>query len=107
MKKKRERYGWPEQVPGDSGLLTIKAKQVLKEADVVVYDHLVGKDILAMIRPDQKGIDVGKISGHHPIPQQEINRILAEEAGQGKRLVPLKGGRSLFVWKRRGRNSAN
>ena len=78
--------------PGDSGLLTIKAKQVLKEADVVVYDHLVGKDILAMIRPDQKGIDVGKISGHHPIPQQEINRILAEEAGQGKKVVRLKGG---------------
>lgn len=78
--------------PGDSGLLTIKAKQVLEQADVVVYDHLVGKDILAMIRSDQKAIDVGKLSGHHPIPQKEINQILIEEARKKKRVVRLKGG---------------
>ena len=55
--------------PGDAGLLTCKAKKVLESADVVVYDHLVGRDILARIRPDQKAVNVGKISGHHPIPQ--------------------------------------
>lgn len=92
MEEKKGKVWLTGAGPGDSGLLTVKAKRVLEEADVVVYDHLVGKDILAMIRPDQKAVDVGKISGHHPIPQQEINRILAEEAGQGKRVVRLKGG---------------
>ena len=78
--------------PGDAGLLTRKAEQVLESADVVVYDHLVGRDILARIRPDQKAVNVGKISGHHPIPQEEINQILVEEARQGKQVVRLKGG---------------
>ena len=72
--------------PGDAGLLTRKAEQVLESADVVVYDHLVGRDILARIRPDQKAVNVGKISGHHPIPQEEIGQILVEEARQGNRL---------------------
>ena len=78
--------------PGDAGLLTRKAEQVLESADVVVYDHLVGRDILARIRPDQKAVNVGKISGHHPIPQEEIGQILVEEARQGKQVVRLKGG---------------
>lgn len=78
--------------PGDAGLLTCKAKKVLESADVVVYDHLVGRDILARIRPDQKAVNVGKISGHHPIPQEEICQILVEEARQGKKVVRLKGG---------------
>ena len=78
--------------PGDAGLLTRKAEQVLESADVVVYDHLVGRDILARIRPDQKAVNVGKISGHHPIPQEEIGQILVEEARQGNQVVRLKGG---------------
>lgn len=78
--------------PGDAGLLTRKAEQVLESADVVVYDHLVGRDILARIRPDQKAVNVGKISGYHPIPQEEIGQILVEEARQGKKVVRLKGG---------------
>ena len=55
--------------------------------------NLVGRDILARIRPDQKAVNVGKISGHHLIPQEEINQILVgREARQGKKVVRLKGG---------------
>lgn len=78
--------------PGDAGLLTIKGKAVLQEADVVVYDHLAGREILASIPAGKRMINVGKIAGHHPIPQPEINEILIREAGQGRRVVRLKGG---------------
>lgn len=78
--------------PNDPGLLTIKGKAVLEQAEVVVYDHLVGQGILAMIPRGAKRIDVGKISGNHPVPQKEINQILVEEALNGKRVVRLKGG---------------
>lgn len=78
--------------PSDAGLFTIKGKTVLEQAEVVVYDHLVGQGILAMIPRKAKQIDVGKISGNHPVPQKEINRILALEALSGKRVVRLKGG---------------
>lgn len=78
--------------PHDAGLLTLKGKAVLEQADVVVYDHLVGQSILAMIPRTAKRINVGKISGDHPVPQNEINQILVEEALNGKRVVRLKGG---------------
>ncbi|MGN1266431.1 MAG: uroporphyrinogen-III C-methyltransferase [Dorea sp.] len=78
--------------PGDVGLLTIKAKRILEDADVVVYDHLVGKDILTMIQGEKELINVGKIAGHHPIPQEIINQILMREAFNNKKVVRLKGG---------------
>lgn len=78
--------------PNDAGLLTIKGKTVLEQAEVVVYDHLVGRSILAMIPRAVKLINVGKISGDHPVPQRAINQILVEEALSGKRVVRLKGG---------------
>ena len=78
--------------PYDVGLFTLKGKEVLEQAEVVVYDHLVGQGILAMIRRDAKRINVGKISGDHPVPQNEINEILVKEALDGKRVVRLKGG---------------
>lgn len=78
--------------PNDAGLLTLKGKAVLEQADVVVYDHLVGPGILSMISKSAKLIDVGKISGNHPVPQKEINRILVDEALEGQRVVRLKGG---------------
>lgn len=78
--------------PGDAGLLTIKAKRILEGADVIVYDHLVGKEILTMIHGEKEWINVGKIAGHHPIPQDEINQILVREAVAGKKVVRLKGG---------------
>ena len=78
--------------PSDPGLFTLKGKTVLEQAEVVVFDNLVSGSILAMIPREAKKIDVGKISGNHPVPQKEINQILVEEAMKGKRVVRLKGG---------------
>jgi len=78
--------------PSDSELLTIKAKRLIESADVIVYDSLVGVGIIGMIPPDVEMIDVGKRAGNHTKPQEEINRILCEEALQGKNVVRLKGG---------------
>ena len=78
--------------PGDEGLLTIKAEKVLLKADVLVYDHLVGKNIIVKYGAGKELIHVGKTAGHHPIPQERINRILVTEAEKGKKVVRLKGG---------------
>ncbi len=78
--------------PGDTGLLTVKGKALLAKADVIVYDHLVGNEILSSLDDEKKLIDVGKLAGHHPIPQEQINQILAREAKKGQRVVRLKGG---------------
>lgn len=78
--------------PGDAGLLTVKGKQVLEQADVVVYDRLVGQGILAMIPKEAVCIDVGKRAGNHTMPQEEINQVLLNQAQEGKKVVRLKGG---------------
>lgn len=78
--------------PGDAGLLTRKGAQVLAQAEVVVYDRLVGDGVLSMIPEGAAAIDVGKNAGHHTKKQEEINRILLEEAQKGLRVVRLKGG---------------
>lgn len=78
--------------PGDAGLLTCRAKQLLEKADVIVYDALVGDAILLMMNPNATTIDVGKIAGYHKKNQDEINRILCEEAQKGHCVVRLKGG---------------
>lgn len=78
--------------PGDPGLLTLKGAQVLALADVVVYDRLVSPAVLAAIPAHAERIDVGKESGHHPVPQQRIQEILRDKALEGKRVVRLKGG---------------
>lgn len=78
--------------PGDAGLLTLKGAGVLNAAQVVVYDSLVGDAVLAMIPPQARTINVGKRSGHHTMPQEQINRVLLEEARKGYRVVRLKGG---------------
>ncbi len=78
--------------PGDPGLLTVKGRQAIAEADVVVYDRLVGPEILALMPNRAEQIDVGKRSSHHPVPQWRINEILLEKAREGKRVVRLKGG---------------
>lgn len=78
--------------PGDQGLLTLKGRECILNADVVVYDRLVHPTILAMIPRDCEKIDVGKTSGHHPIPQEQINEILLTKAKEGKNVVRLKGG---------------
>lgn len=78
--------------PGDPGLLTQKGLWALQQAQVVVFDRLVGPDILALIPPQAEKIDVGKESSHHLVPQEQINRILLDKALEGKRVVRLKGG---------------
>ena len=78
--------------PGDPGLFTLKGKKLLERADVVVYDRLVGDEILAMANPEAEMIYVGKVSGRHALPQEEINALLVAKAAEGKRVVRLKGG---------------
>ncbi|WP_409308555.1 siroheme synthase CysG [Pectobacterium sp. B1J-3] len=78
--------------PGDVGLLTLKALQQLQQADVVVYDRLVSSEIVNLIRREAERIFVGKTSGYHTIPQEQINQLLEEKARAGKRVVRLKGG---------------
>ena len=78
--------------PGDPELLTIKAKRLIEEADVIVYDQLPGPAILESLPESAKRIDVGKYAGDHTLSQEEINRLLIDHALQGKMVVRLKGG---------------
>ncbi len=78
--------------PGDPGLFTLKGRAVLAQADVVVYDALVGPGVLAMAPAGAKLIDVGKRAGNHTMPQEEMNRVLMREAQAGNVVVRLKGG---------------
>ncbi len=78
--------------PGDPDLLTLKAQRRLQEADVIVYDRLVGKDVLEYARRDAIRISVGKTPGKRSIRQDEINAILIDHALRGQIVVRLKGG---------------
>ncbi|MCF7352691.1 uroporphyrinogen-III C-methyltransferase [Vibrio sp. CK2-1] len=78
--------------PNDPELLTIKAYQAIQKADVVVFDRLVGHEILDLIPEHCEQIYVGKRCGQPSLKQEEINQILIEQAEQGKQVVRLKGG---------------
>lgn len=87
--------------PGDAGLVTVKTAKLMEEADVIVYDALISAEILSYIPSTTETVYVGKHSGHHPVPQHEINRILVREAKAGKKVLRLKGG-DPFVFGRGG-----
>ena len=78
--------------PGDPDLLTRKAEALLRRASVVFHDALVGPGVLALIPDHVRRVSVGKRSGRHSRDQDSINRLLVEAAGEGERVVRLKGG---------------
>jgi uroporphyrin-III C-methyltransferase len=82
--------------PGDPELLTLKAARLLREAEVVVYDRLVGPGIVALAGPTAELIYVGKERAHHIMRQTEINALLIRRGQRGQRVVRLKGGDPLI-----------
>src|SRR4030095_315873 len=77
--------------PGDLGLVTLRAKECIENADVIVYDHLANPDALGWALGDAEIIYAGKQPGEGRT-QQEINALLVEKAREGKQVVRLKGG---------------
>lgn len=87
--------------PGDVGLLTLKAVVALSKAEVLVYDRLAEEKILSFAPETAERIYVGKASSNHAMRQEDINRLLANKAKEGKTVVRLKGG-DPFVFGRGG-----
>lgn len=78
--------------PGDTGLITMKGIEALKEADVVVYDHLASASLLNETKDAAEWIDAGKFAGNHRMKQSEIEQLLIEKAMEGQNVARLKGG---------------
>ncbi len=78
--------------PGDPELLTVKAAELLKGAEVVVYDRLVSEAILKLAPESAEKVYVGKRTGKHVVPQEKITELLVQKALAGKNVVRLKGG---------------
>ena len=78
--------------PGDPGLLTVKGRECLAKADVLIYDALSSAEFLRWVSGDCEKIYAGKRAADHAIPQEGINALIVEKAREGKTVVRLKGG---------------
>jgi uroporphyrinogen III methyltransferase/synthase len=78
--------------PGDLGLVTLRAKECIEQADAIVYDHLANPEMLGWARDHAELIYAGKKAGEHSLSQPEINALLVEKAREEKQVVRLKGG---------------
>ena len=78
--------------PGDPGLMTLKGKDILCKADVVIYDYLANKIFLEYAKPEAELIYVGKKGGDHTMGQADINRLIVKKSKSGKSVARLKGG---------------
>src|SRR3981189_3264117 len=78
--------------PGDLGLVTLKVKEVVEQAEVVVYDYLCNPEILGWAPAGAEIIYAGKKAGQHTLKQEEIDALLVQKTREGKRVVRLKGG---------------
>jgi uroporphyrin-III C-methyltransferase/precorrin-2 dehydrogenase/sirohydrochlorin ferrochelatase len=78
--------------PGDDGLLTVRGRQAIAEADVVITDRLGATRVLSTLSPDVEVINVGKSPDNHPVPQHEINALIVARAREGLTVVRYKGG---------------
>ena len=91
--------------PGDPRLITLRGKELIEQADVIIHDELANRALLAWARPLAEFVYVGKRAGHHHAQQAEINRILVAHARTGRQVVRLKGGDPL-VFGRGGEEAA-
>ena len=78
--------------PGAPDLITVRGRDLIREADVIVHDSLIPMELLSLVKEGAEIIDVGKRGGCHKAGQEDINRILVERAQQGLMVVRLKGG---------------
>ena len=83
--------------PGDTGLITVKGLDYVRQADVIIYDHLLDESLLDSASPEAEKIFAGKTSQYHAKEQAEINQLLVEKAKAGKKVVRLKGGEAPLV----------
>ena len=78
--------------PGDPGMLTLRAKEIIETCDIMIYDYLANVDFLKWCKPDCEILYVGKKGGDHTLPQDKINELIVEKARSGKTICRLKGG---------------
>jgi uroporphyrin-III C-methyltransferase len=84
--------------PGHPELLTLKAAELLKTGDVIVYDRLIQKEVLTLSKPAAERIYMGKTVGRHESRQSEIHEILLQKSREGKPVVASQGWRPICIW---------